>query len=56
MKKTLIFLLSLALLTGCAGPAEEAEPSPTVQSVLAAYGQAAQVYDWFDLGSLPTGL
>lgn len=56
MKKTLIFLLSLALLTGCAGPAEEAEPSPTVQSVLAAYGQAAQVYDWFDLGSLPTGM
>ena len=56
MRRSIPFLLVLALLTGCAGTAKEAAPSPTVPSVLAAYSQAAEVYDWFDLGSLPTGM
>lgn len=63
---TLILFAALALsLSACGKPAggtssasslqEEAAPSELTEAdVLAAYEQAAAVYDWFDLCSLPT--
>ncbi len=59
MRRWLLLSLPLALLlSGCGGPAAPAEPDspadPTEAAVLAAYDAAAEVYDWFDLCSLPT--
>ncbi|WP_312279570.1 hypothetical protein [Oscillibacter sp.] len=63
---TLILLAALALaVSACGKPAggtssassihEEAAPSELTEAdVLAAYEKAAEVYDWFDLCSLPT--
>ncbi|WP_369282765.1 hypothetical protein [Oscillibacter sp. GMB15532] len=67
-KRALTLILSAALAlsaSACGTPAggtssvsslqEEAPPSePTEAEVLAAYERAAEVYDWFDLCSLPT--
>lgn len=51
-----ILLITALLLTGCdAAPAPEIPATPTEEDVLDAYVQAEQVYDWFDLRSLPTG-
>ena len=51
-----ILLAASLLLTGCGtAPAQEAPAELTAKDVLDAYVQAAQVYDWFDLRSLPTG-
>ena len=57
MRKFLIpALLVLALLGGC-GPAADPQDPPadalTVQAVLDAYRTAAEVYNWFNLASLP---
>lgn len=59
MKRSLpLFLILSLLLTGCAGPAEEAvlvPDDPTALSpsdVTGAYEAAAQVYDWFDLTTM----
>lgn len=59
-----LLLVTACLLTGCAdpspaggtSPAPEQEAPMTEQTVLAAYTEAARVYDWFDLCSLPTGI
>ena len=59
-----LLLVTACLLTGCAetSPAGgttsdgEAESPLTEQAVLAAYTEAARVYDWFDLCSMPTGI
>ncbi|SFQ02905.1 hypothetical protein SAMN05216343_12128 [Oscillibacter sp. PC13] len=58
MRRQMMFLfisaLVLALLSGCGqAPAQMQDPQPTEAEVLAAYDQAAEVYDWFDLCSLP---
>ena len=54
MKRLFSFLLIAVLLTGCAQTAPKRSPV-TGQMVLDAYAEAASVYDWFDLCSLPTG-
>ncbi|WP_455580721.1 lipoprotein [Dysosmobacter sp.] len=54
MKRLFSFLLIAVLLTGCAQTAPKRAPV-TGQMVLDAYAEAASVYDWFDLCSLPTG-
>ncbi len=56
MKRLVSVLLFLALLSGCAQtvpPEVPAEEVMTEQAVLDAYAEAARVYDWFDLASLP---
>ena len=50
-----IFLTLCLLLAGCAASPEQAPP-PDAQTVLDAYAAAAEVYDWFDLHTLPSGL
>ena len=53
----LSLLLILSLLGGCSQTAQPADPSPedalTTQAVLDAYTEAAEIYSWFDLASLP---
>lgn len=60
MKRTALFLLSLTLLlSGCSAASYQESPQEeelTAQAVLDAYQEAAQVYDWFDLCSMPTGM
>lgn len=60
MKRTAIFLLSLTLLlSGCSAASYQESPQEeelTAQAVLDAYQEAAQVYDWFDLCSMPAGM
>ena len=60
MKRTALFLLSLTLLlSGCSAASYQESPQQeelTVQAVLDAYQEAARVYDWFDLCSMPTGM
>lgn len=60
MKRILFISLILSLLlAGCSASSYQAEPQPetlTAQMVLDAYGKASQVYDWFDLSSMPTGM
>lgn len=50
-----IFLALCLLLAGCAASPEQVPP-PDEQTVLDAYAAAAEVYDWFDLHTLPTGI
>ena len=58
MKRTALFCLLLALLTGCAHTPDTPSPSafpeaPGKADVENFYAAAAQVYDWFDLTTLP---
>lgn len=55
MKRIVPIFLTLCLLAGCAASPEQAPP-PDEQTVLDAYAAAAEVYDWFDLHTLPTGI
>lgn len=55
MKRIVPIFLTLCLLAGCAASPEQALP-PDEQTVLEAYSAAAEVYDWFDLHTLPTGI
>ncbi len=55
MKRIVPILLILSLLAGCAASPTQAPP-PDEQAVLDAYAAAAEVYDWFDLHTLPTGI
>ena len=59
MKRILLLFLSLSLLlSGCSASSYQEAPEAeelTAQAVLDAYRNAAQVYDWFDLNSIPTG-
>ena len=59
MKRVCAALLALSLLTGCRGMSQTLEPDPsdeamTLEGVEPAYREAAMVYDWFDLCSLPS--
>lgn len=60
MKRVLFLFLFLSLLlSGCTASSYQEAPESeelTAQAVLDAYQAAAQVYDWFDLGSMPTGI
>ena len=60
MKRVLFLFLFLSLLlSGCTASSYQDVPEAeelTAQAVLDAYQEAAQVYDWFDLGSMPTGI
>ena len=58
MKRTALFCLLLALLTGCAHTPDTPSPSafpeaPGKADVENFYAAAAQVYDWFTLTTLP---
>ena len=58
MKRTALFCLLLALLTGCARTPDAPSPSvfpeaPGKADVENFYAAAAQVYDWFTLTTLP---
>lgn len=58
MKRTALFCLLLALLTGCAHTPDVPSPSvfpeaPGKADVENFYAAAAQVYDWFTLTTLP---
>ena len=58
MKRTALFCLLLALLTGCAYTPDAPSPSvfpeaPGKADVENFYAAAAQVYDWFTLTTLP---
>lgn len=55
MKRIVPIFLILSLLAGCAASPEQAPP-PDEQTVLDAYAAAAEVYGWFDLHTLPTGI
>ena len=55
MKRIAPIFLILSLLAGCAASPEQASP-PDEQAVLDAYAAASEVYDWFDLHTLPTGI
>lgn len=52
MKHIVPIFLTLCLLAGCAA----SPPPPDEQTVLEAYSAAAEVYDSFDLHTLPTGI
>lgn len=58
MKRILFTFLTLSLLlSGCSSTSyQTAAEALTAQAVLDAYEEAAQVYDWFDLCSMPTGI
>lgn len=54
MKRLIPILLALCLLPGCGGEAAEStDPPLTENDVLAAYREAAGLYDQFDLTTLP---
>ena len=55
MKRIVPVFLTLCLLAGCAASPEQVSP-PDEQAVLDAYAAAAEVYDWFSMHTLPTGI